>query len=94
MIHNPIAYWRQVKKEKQLLGKWGKIVTLTYNQDKDEWIGIIQGEDFKVAAGIVANFSKPRIGDEVVGVLRLVDNSNPEDLIYYGVKFLLKAENY
>ena len=88
----PALYWRKSKQQYDLLGKQGIIVSVTRNQANKQWIGIINLGSKKITTPIVATLSEPKIGDQVVGVVRILSSVGSKDLIPYGIKFQLAQE--
>ncbi|NMC35860.1 hypothetical protein GYA49_02330 [Candidatus Beckwithbacteria bacterium] len=88
----PALYWRKAKQQHELLGKKGIIMSITHNQANKQWIGIVDLGSKKITAPIAATLLEPKIGDQVVGVVRILSSVGPKDLIPYGIKFQLAQE--
>lgn len=90
---NPANYWRANKKWSSLLGKKGVVIATTYNRvAAPEFLSsvpysyaIVQFEDQRVELMGVGH-EELSIGDEVIGVLRKVGESDKKGLINYGIK--------
>jgi len=98
---NPANYWRNKKETFSHLNKIGTLISFTHihNPPKDfgknsYWVGIIEfdtGNNTKklITGQLVIEQSTPKIGAQVIGVVRKTRKANSESVIPYGVKFKL-----
>ena len=87
MKQHPAIYWRNQKKQRQLLGKVGVIISLTKLSGSLRWSALIQLDKSKITGAVISNFQAPKIGDQVVAVLRIIEKEGSKGLIKYGIKF-------
>lgn len=92
MKQSPITYWRNQQKQKKLLDKKGKIVSLTNVVGTTHHSGIVKIGQKKIMGQIIATTRKPKIDDQVIGVLRINSTNGKAGFIEYGVKFQLSEE--
>lgn len=92
----PIVIWRESKKNFQRLGQKGELVSFTkihtpvkdFVKQRPYWVGIIKLKDGeKITAQLVVEGRLPKIGKEVIGVLRRLRVQDEDSIIEYGVKF-------
>jgi len=94
---SPVAYWRKKKTAFLLLNKIGKLVSFTKINNPPQgfgkhayWVGIIEFEDGKRKTGqLILEGKIPKIGLEVIGVVRKMKKTDNQEVINYGVKFKL-----
>lgn len=95
-MKNPASIWRESKKLEQELGKIGKVVAITtifsppasYEHQVPYNVAIVQFEDSHRHACEVVDVAKDtfKIGLKVKTVIRRIGQSEPEELIEYGIK--------
>jgi len=93
---NPAAIWRDSRKLEQALGKVGKIMAVTtiysppsgYEHQVPYNVAIVEFEDGLKHACEVVDVAKDslKIGLKVKAVIRRIGQSEPEELIEYGIK--------
>jgi uncharacterized OB-fold protein len=98
MLDSSIKVWRNQKSNKKYLGKTGKIVAWTkvYTAPKDfkadapyfSALVFIEETKEKIFAQI-SDVQNIKVGDKVIGVLRRLHSVNNEQIIPYGVKFVI-----
>ena len=96
MTKTPANIWRESKKLEQHIGKVGKIVAFTtifsppatYEHQVPYNVAIVHFEDGQRHACEVVDVSKDtlKIGFRVQTVIRRIGQSEPEELIEYGIK--------
>lgn len=89
---SPAAYWRTQQKVRALLGQKGQLVSITGAENGHGYWGVIKLPDQKITSAVISNTRPPKIGDPVVGVLRILHQDGRAGLIEYGVKFQLADE--
>jgi uncharacterized OB-fold protein len=96
MKKSPIKDWREQKDKYSLLGKKGRILSVSCVVQPPAfmaplapyWVGVIKFYGKRKAAGqIVSAKKEPQAGDRVVGVMRRMVPPSAEEIINYGVKF-------
>ncbi len=95
---SPVKLWRNQKNIRELVGRVGTIVSLTYIRvppakfaDQAPYIvGLINFGKFNYIGQIVdTDHNLVKIGQQVVTVARRVRQPDPEGVIPYGIKFKL-----
>lgn len=96
---SPVKIWRRQKVVRSLLNRKGTIVSWTnifvpagaFKSYAPYVIVLVELENGEKAVGqLVDNGGQePKIGDNVISLLRKVRSGAPEDVIAYGVKFKL-----
>lgn len=98
-MSSPIKAWREQKKIPLLLGRKGKIVTLTkvrvppsgFVSDAPYYLAIVEIVNKQRLIGQITDAvgEHPQTGDEVEVVYRRQKKPDLEGVIYYGLKFKL-----
>ena len=96
MNNNPANIWRQSKELSKYLGKTGKVITFTkiysaplgFEHQVPYCVGIIKFEDGHTQALEVVDCPKENLktGLKVQVVIRRIGQSEPDELIRYGIK--------
>jgi len=94
-MKNPIRKWR-TKDKYQYLGKTGKIVSFTKVNNPPAgfgnlpyYVGVIKIVKEQITGQLVIEGEKPKIGKKVKGILRIIGDAKNEEIINYGIKFLV-----
>ena len=96
-MNNPIISWRNSAKKYQFLNKLGHVVSFTkiYTATADfsgnipYYVGIIDfGKNIKTIGQIVNESPRNlKIGQKVIGIIRLGKKVEPSEIVEYLVKF-------
>ncbi|MDZ7586255.1 MAG: hypothetical protein U0946_00750 [Patescibacteria group bacterium] len=92
-MKSAIQIWRRQKTNYQNLGKTGLVVSKTRIIEAPSgfigpyWVVLVQIEKNKRAIGQWVDEAEPKIGMKVVGVLRRIGETEPAEVIEYGVKW-------
>ncbi len=96
MNKNPARIWRESKKLSDKLGRVGRVLTFTkiysapsgFEHQIPYTVGIIELEDGQRMATEIVDCSpnQLKIGLKVQTVIRRIGQSEPEELIEYGIK--------
>ena len=99
MVTSSIKNWRRQKISKQFLGKIGKIVTWTqvFSAGNDHktyspyFVVMVEFTDGGKAYGQLVDMqnNKPKTGAIVKGVLRKLQEPTKEEILTYGLKFVV-----
>jgi uncharacterized OB-fold protein len=93
---SPIQIWREAKNRYQYLGKIGRILSLTkiqtplagFEKSLPYYAAIIElAEGKKITGQLIENSKEPKMGSQVIGVLRRLKNPDEKGIIEYGVKW-------
>ncbi len=93
---SPVKIWRRQKKIRQILGKKGKIITLTkvyvagsdFKKYAPYYLVLVELEDKKkiIAQLVESEDDKDLFGKKVKVILRRIREISEEDVIPYGIK--------
>jgi len=95
-MSNPIQVWRKAKTSYQNLDKVGRIISLTkisspiegFENQRPYWVAVIKLRNgLKITSQLVEGINQPKVGDQVIGVLRRTRVPDKESIIEYGVKW-------
>lgn len=97
MNNSPVKIWRNQKDVRKMLGKTGKIVSITiirvppdgFEGNAPYPVVLVRIGQSSLQIGQLVDYEESQLktGQRVQAVLRRVKVSNHEDLISYGVKF-------
>ena len=96
---SPVKIWRRQKQIREILGRKGKVIAWTkiyiapkeFKKLSPYFVVLVELENkIKVVGQLVDCQEKDiKVGNEVVAVLRRVKEVEEEDIIPYGVKFVV-----
>lgn len=96
---SPVKIWRRQKRIREILGKRGKILTWTkifvsgsgFKKFAPYFVVLVELENKKKVVGQLVDWEEEEnlFGKKVKAVLRKVREVKEEDVIPYGVKFVL-----
>lgn len=97
---SPVKIWRRQKKIRKILGQEGKIISWTkiyvagkeFRKQAPYFVVLVELNNKQKVVGQLVDFfdKEAKIGMKVVAVLRKTREVKEEDIIPYGVKFIIK----
>ena len=88
----PVAIWRRQKENYKNLGSIGRVVSKTRIIEAPSgfvgpyWVVLVQLKSGRVV-GQWADNDEPKLGMKTIGILRRIGESEPAEVIEYGVKW-------
>lgn len=86
-MKSPAATWRNQHQNRKYLNQIGTIQSITRLDSTGEYAGVIKIKDEKLTSSIISLFKTPQIGDQVKGILRIINHNDPSGIIEYGIKY-------
>lgn len=93
-MNSPVKIWRS-KKYKLTDGNPGKLVSFScvhvpptgFEEQTPYFIGLIELKDGSRIVGQIIASQKPKIGQKMKAVFRILNSQEKEGIVHYGLKF-------